>query len=80
MSWTYIPATASPRITHEAGTIPARPLEVGDVVLYESGWSRIVGAVTDTRSMCQFTTGPNAPMFLAPIEGDFSNCIGEVLA
>lgn len=78
MSWQYAPVTAGPRITHTAGDIPTRPLDIGDRVQYPSGSVFTVASVTDTRRMVQYAERPGHPVWLAPVSGDHTGAIVAV--
>lgn len=72
VGWSYNPMVAGERIVHTPGRRPSRPVDVGDHLLYESGLSHQVQAVS--RSGRQILVN-GKPMHREPIEGNFANTI-----
>lgn len=63
--------TATP-IVHEAGTVPPRPLLIGDTVHMTNGALRVVVRTFDTIVVLD---GIPNPLHRGPLEGDFSRCV-----
>lgn len=75
MAWNYTPAPV--QLIHPAGTVPARPLQALDTLVWDNGARSAIIAVSE--SLIQVSrNGRVSCMHRAPLQGDDSQSITAV--
>jgi hypothetical protein len=75
---TYTPDTSGPRITHLDGTVPPRPLEVGDTLQLGNGTTETITGAGVSMLFTRTATGRQRWHNRASCEGDMSGVIVAV--